>query len=321
MYIEDTILTQVGCISRHNGDAQSLPVEDGQMWKWAVEAPAKINLSLDALERLPNGYHRLAMLMQTVGLTDGIRLEERPSGIVLSCGESAPRLPTDSGNLAWKAAAAFFERYPGHGGVHISLAKRIPVAAGLAGGSTDAAAVLMGLNRVHGSPFSPAELSGIGVGLGADVPFCLIGGTCLAGGIGEILTPMPSFKGFWLVLVKPPFSISTPWAFARLRLGELGKRPDTAKLVELIAKRDLAGVAGGMENVLEQVAMPFHPEIGHIREWMLRLGALGSRMSGSGPSVFGFFKDEQAARAAHERISPVYPGCWVVQTVDGPYEG
>jgi 4-diphosphocytidyl-2-C-methyl-D-erythritol kinase len=289
------------------------------MWKWAVEAPAKINLSLDVLERLPNGYHRLAMLMQTVGLTDGIELEERPAGIALACGDSAPYLPSGSGNLAWKAAAAFFEKCPEHGGVHIRLNKRIPVAAGLAGGSTDAAAVLAGLNLMHGNPFSPAELSEIGVRLGADVPYCLVGGTCLAEGIGEILSPLPSFKGFWLVLVKPSFSVSTPWVFARLRLDDMGKRPDTAKLAELIAKRDLPGAARGMENILESVTMPFHPEIGHIREWMLRLGALGSRMSGSGPSVFGFFRDEQAARAAHERISPIYPNCWVVQTVDGPY--
>lgn len=291
------------------------------MWKWAVEAPAKINLSLDVLERLPNGYHRLAMLMQTIGLTDSIQLEERPSGISLSCGKTSSYLPTDSRNLAWKAASAFFEQFSGHGGVHIRLIKRIPVAAGLAGGSADAAAVLTGLNHLYGSPFSPAELAEAGVGLGADVPYCLKGGTCLAEGIGEILTPQPSFKGFWLVLVKPAFSVSTPRIFAQLRLDDLGKRPDTAKLVEGIAERDLAGVAAGMENVLESVTMPLHPEIGHIREWMLRLGALGSRMSGSGPSVFGFFRDEQAARTAGNSISSIYRNCWVVRTVDGPYSG
>src|SRR5450756_2001665 len=125
------------------------------MLKWAVEAPAKINLSLDVLERLPNGYHRLAMIMQTIGLTDEIRLEERSSGISLSCGKAMSFLPSDSRNLAWKAAAAFIDRFPDVGGVHIHLNKRIPVAAGLAGGSTDAAAVLMGLNQMHGMPLSP----------------------------------------------------------------------------------------------------------------------------------------------------------------------
>lgn len=291
------------------------------MLKWAVEAPAKINLSLDVLERLPNGYHRLAMIMQTIGLTDEIRLEERSSGISLSCGKAMSFLPSDSRNLAWKAAAAFIDRFPDVGGVHIHLNKRIPVAAGLAGGSTDAAAVLMGLNQMHGMPLSPVELSEIGVRLGADVPYCLVGGTSLAEGIGEILTPLPSFSGFWLLLVKPPFSVSTPRVFAQLRLEAMGNRPDTAKLTRLVAARDLAGVAGGMENVLESVTLPLHTEVGHIREWMLRLGAMGSRMSGSGPSVFGFFSDEQAAKAARERICPTYPYCWVVQTVDGPYQG
>ncbi len=313
-----------------------------------VAAPAKINLTLDVLERLPNGYHRLAMIMQTIGLSDTIRLEQQADGISLACEDqriSGSRgtvgclagtaeacgspdtdpIPLDAGNLAWRAAEAFFARLgdsagaPDHRphGVHIRLTKRIPSAAGLAGGSADAAAVLRGLNDMYGFPFAADELAAIGVRLGADVPYCLRGGTCLAEGIGELLTPLPSFAGHWLVLVKPPFPVPTPWVFGRLRLDDLGERPDTAAMCRLVAAGELAGVAAGMRNVLERVTEPVHPEITAIRECMRALGALGSRMSGSGPSVFGLFADEAAARKAQASLVAEWPACWVVPTVDG----
>ena len=342
-----------------------------------VTAPAKINLSLDVLERLPTGYHRLAMIMQTIGLSDTLHLEMRPEGISLACdderitgavaqgdGDESPNyvangtpdgsisrlpggapsgltggppigsadgfphideIPLDSRNLAWRAAEAFFTRLaetsgladPDLHGVHIRLTKRIPSAAGLAGGSADAAAVLRGLNALHGFPFSAADLATMGVRLGADVPYCLRGGTCLAEGIGEILTPLPSFAGHWLVLVKPPVSVSTPWVFSRLRLDDLGERPDNAALCGRVAEGDLNGLARGMRNVLERVTEPAHPEIAAIRERMLALGALGSRMSGSGPSVFGLFPNEMTAKRAQDTISREWPACWAVPTVDG----
>lgn len=293
-----------------------------------VMAPAKINLTLDVLGRLPNGYHRLAMIMQTIGLADTICLEPQAEGISLACEDlrisGSDPIPLDAGNLAWRAAEAFFARLggtEGHtgsraGGVHIRMTKRIPSAAGLAGGSADAAAVLRGLNDMYGLPFAADELAAIGVRLGADVPYCLRGGTCLAEGIGEMLTPLPSFAGHWLVLVKPPFPVSTPWVFSRLRLDDLGERPDTAAMCRLVAEGDLAGVAVGMRNVLERVTEPAHPEIAMIRERMRALGALGSRMSGSGPSVFGLFVDEAAARRAQAELVREWPACWAVPTVD-----
>ena len=150
-------------------------------------------------------------------------------------------------------------------------------------------------------------------------PIAMMGGTCLSEGIGEVLTPLPSFAGYWLVLVKPAFPVSTPWVFSQLRLDTLGERPDTKNLVETVTQRDLAGLAQGMRNVLESVTMPAHPEIGRIRERMLELGALGSRMSGSGPSVFGLFPDEGTARAAQLEMKTIWPDCWAIQTMDGPY--
>ena len=323
MYTQDTCFGRVRNTSRQiSCMAYGRPARGLSMREWTVEAPAKINLSLDVLERLPNGYHRLAMIMQTIGLTDSIHLDKRASGISLACvsarAEEASLVPVDAKNIAWKAAAAFLERVPG-AGVHIRLEKRIPAAAGLAGGSTDAAAVLSGLNELHGSPLSPDELAQIGVRLGADVPYCLMGGTCLSEGIGEILTKLPSFSDVWLVLIKPIFPVSTPWVFSHLRLDDLGERPDTSRLVEAVSRRDLATLAQGMRNVLESVTVPEYPEIARIREKLLACGAQGSRMSGSGPSVFGLFAEEQGAQGALEEMKTQWPDSWAVQTVNGPY--
>lgn len=292
------------------------------MYDWEAEAPAKINLSLDVLARLPSGYHSLVMIMQTVSLADTVGLTLVPEGISLTCqgpGASAPLaedIPTDARNLAWRAAAAFFKQVPGNG-VAIRLIKRIPSAAGLAGGSADAAAVLRGLNLLHGHPLSSGALAELGLTLGADVPYCLHGGTCLAEGVGEILTPLPSFAGRWLVLVKPPFPVSTPWVFRQLNLEALGERPNTDVLIQHIKKGNTAAVAHGMCNMLERVTEPAHPEIAALRKRLLALGALGSRMSGSGPTVFGLFAEEDAARAAHAALAQEWPDSWVACTVDG----
>ena len=310
---------------------------------WKGTAHAKINLALDVRNRLPNGYHRLSMLMQTIDLADTVELSLPDAGqvshareatrmqtvdaavlpphpqpfISLSCHGGPPDLPLDAGNLAWKAAAAFFDCVSG-AGVHIRLTKRIPAAAGLAGGSADAAAVLLGLNKLHKNPLTPAELAKLGLSLGADVPYCLHGGTCLAEGIGEILTPLPSFAGHWLVLVKPSVSVSTPWVFKHLDLQQLGERPDIDMLLQAIQRGDVPRLASGMRNVLESVTEPAHPEVAEIRRELLSRGSLGSRMSGSGPSVFGFFADEEGARAAQIGLSSRWPACWAVRTVDGP---
>ncbi len=323
---------------------------------WKGKAPAKINLSLDVRDRLPNGYHRLSMLMQTIDLADVVELTladpadktltdtaartradpadliradtvvQSPAAaraaqaepeISLTCVGGDAELPCDSRNLAWKAAAAFFARIPGPG-VHIRLTKHIPAAAGLAGGSADAAAVLRGLNHLYKHPLTREELAKIGVALGADIPFCLYGGTCLAEGIGEVLTPLPSFAGHWLVLVKPPVSVSTAWVFAQLDLNNLGERPKTDLLLQAIQRGEVRQLATGMRNVLERITEPVHPEIARIREQMLSLGAMGSRMSGSGPSVFGLFASEAAARRAQAELAGQWTFCRVVKTIDGP---
>lgn len=293
---------------------------------WKGEAPAKINLSLDVRDKLPNGYHRLTMIMQTIGLCDTVELalpdegaSHPPAGpdIRLTCNGGEPDMPTDQRNLAWQAAAAFFDRVPGPG-VHIRLTKRIPAAAGLAGGSADAAAVLRGLNQLTRHPLTRDGLARIGVGLGADIPFCLHGGTCLAEGIGELLTPLPSFAGHWLVLVKPSFSVSTPWVFKHLDLENLGERPPMDQLLQAVQRGDVAQIASDMRNVLESVTEPAHPEIAEIRRRLLSLGAIGSRMSGSGPSVFGLFLSEEEARKAQAELARTYAACWAVRTVDGP---
>ncbi len=299
---------------------------------WKGKALAKINLSLDVRDRLPNGYHRLSMVMQTIDLSDAVELtladtvDRTPADararqtepvISLTCQGGDVDLPCDIRNLAWKAADAFFARIPGPG-VHIRLTKHIPAAAGLAGGSADAAAVLRGLNHLYKHPLAREELAKIGVTIGADIPFCLYGGTCLAEGIGEVLTPLPSFAGHWLVLVKPPVSVSTAWVFAQLNLNKLGERPKTDLLLQAIQRGEVQALATGMRNVLERVTEPVHPEIAEIREKMLSLGALGSRMSGSGPSVFGLFASEAAARRAQAELAGQWAFCRVVKTIDGP---
>lgn len=292
---------------------------------WTAKAYAKINLSLDVLSRQADGYHRLEMVMQSIDLADTITLETKDSNAheisLFVYGQHTPRqaqepslcLPLPS-NLAWKAAEAFLKLCPG-AGVSISLTKRIPIAAGLAGGSADAAAVLKGLNEMRGHPLSKEKLYALGKSLGADIPFCLHGGTCLAEGTGEILTPLRPFSGHWLLLVKPGFAVSTRWVFNRLRLSEITDRPNTKQLAGCIENADFAGAAKAMGNVLEQVTEKAYPEITQIRERLVALGALGSRMSGSGPSVFGLFRNEEEARIAYEAVSKSWSEAFICQTL------
>ena len=284
------------------------------MQEITLKAPAKINLSLDVLGKLPNGYHSLSMIMQTISLFDSVTLtrDDSTPGIVLEC--DFPYVPNNSKNIAWKAAEVFYKKF-GPGGVRIHIEKKIPVAAGLAGGSADAAAVLNGLNTLYGSPFGIDELSAMGLTLGADVPYCLHGGTCLAEGVGEKLTVLDEFKGFWLVLIKPPFPVSTPWVFKNLDLSNLGERPNNLLLIEAMRAKDVDRVGKLMKNVLESVTIKVHPEIERIRMDLLNFGAVGSRMSGSGPSTFGFFENEAKAVTALAKMKRHYSESWVVQTL------
>ena len=271
-----------------------------------VPAYAKINLSLDVVNRREDGYHNLRMVMQTVSLNDTLTVETTDApGFVMRC--NAGHLPVDGKNLVIAAANRFFE-YSGITpcGLSIDLEKRIPVAAGLAGGSTDAAAMLRVLNRMFKTYYTADELRAMALPLGADVPYCIEGGTSLAEGIGEILTPLSSLPECRILLCKPAFGVSTPAVFSLINWREIVYRPDTAGILTSLEKGHLAGVARRMYNVLEPVPTRDHPEIGEIRRRMLDCDALGSVMSGSGPTVVGLFDDEDAAQRAYSVLRAQY---------------
>lgn len=267
------------------------------MQYWETEAYAKINLGLDVVRRLENGYHQVRMVMQTVDISDTIRLEKCAEGIHMT--SDSEETPGDIYNLAYRAAALFFEETKAEGGVKIRLTKRIPVAAGMAGGSTDAAAVLRGMNELFGTGLSAEALCDMGVKLGADVPYCILGGTALAEGIGEVLTTLPDAPKPVLLVAKPEISVSTKYVYEHLQLGEKTEHPDIDGMVQAVRDGDLAGIIDRMGNVLEGVTGAKYPVIGELKAFMEENGAVRAMMSGSGPTVFGIYPDrETAARAA-----------------------
>ena len=258
-----------------------------------VEANAKINLTLDILGKRPDGYHEVAMVMQTVGLHDTVTLEKRAQGITLNI--NVPWLKADEKNLAWRAAALVQEEYGLTGGVHIELTKRIPIAAGLAGGSADAAAVLKGMSELYGLNLSAKKLCELGARLGSDIPFCLLGGTMLATGRGEVLKRLPDMPETWVVLVKPRISVSTAWAYQNY--DELGaeRHPDNEAIQKEIARGSRKGVAKLLCNVLESVTINKYDVIERYKQMMLDKGAMASMMSGSGPTVFALAQNREQA--------------------------
>lgn len=271
------------------------------------EAYAKINLTLDVLGRLPSGYHEVRMIMQSIDLHDDVTVRLDGTGKTsLRC--PAGSLPADASNLAWKAADAFYAavglRNPG---TAIEIEKRIPVAAGLAGGSTDAAAVLRALDELHGTGLGDEKLCEIALPLGADVPYCLLGGTMLAEGIGEALTPLPPCPRCWVVLIKPPFSISTADAYAGMDAHEPLVRPDTDGVLRSLEVGDLRGVCHRLYNVMEPAAAEKHKILTGIREQLLDCGAEGAVMSGSGPTLYGLFLGETPARLALRVLQKEHP--------------
>ena len=279
-----------------------------------VKAFAKINLSLDVLGTLPNGYHEVKMVMQTVSLFDNVELTKTDGEISLSC--SVRFLPTNSDNLAYRAAEAFFKETGIKGGVKIYLKKHIPIGAGLAGGSSNAAAVLVGLNKLYDAKLSTRKLCEIGTALGADVPYCIIGGTRLAEGIGEKLSPLPRLPFCHIVLVKPAFSISTKWAYDHIDACTDIVHPPTDKLIKALEDGDLQGVCNNMGNVLEDVSITHYPILQEVKKDLVELGAIGAQMSGSGPTVFGIFEDEEKAKAAKEILWKKYKTAYVCRGVN-----
>lgn len=273
------------------------------MDKIQLKALAKINLGLDVLRRREDGYHEVKMIMQTIALYDEIEIRRmKQPGIQVKT--NLYYLPTDGNNLAHRAAKLLTDEFGIREGLSIRLKKKIPVAAGMAGGSSDAAAVLWGMNRLCGLGLSRQELMERGVRLGADVPYCILRGTALAEGIGERLSALPPMPKCWIVIAKPGISVSTRFVYENLHANELKpeQHPDIGAAIEAIEKKDLALLAARMGNVLETVTIPACPVIGNIRETLLKAGALGARMSGSGPTVFGIFADQSKARRALQAV-------------------
>lgn len=271
------------------------------MEKLMLKSLGKINLGLDVLGRRENGYHDVRMVMQTVYLYDQITLTKtKKPGIALET--NLFFLPVDENNLAYRAAKLLMDEFQVKEGVHISLEKHIPVAAGMAGGSSNAAAVLFGINRMFSLGLSTEELMERGVTLGADVPYCIMRGTVLAEGIGEELTPLPPMPKCYVLIAKPPISVSTKLVYEKLDSHEIENHPDIDGILEGLQEANLKKIASRMGNVLEKVTIEEYPVIAKIKDMMKEHGALNAMMSGSGPTVFGLFDNKEVARAAADKI-------------------
>lgn len=276
------------------------------MDKLELKALGKINLGLDILGRRENGYHDVRMVMQTVYLYDRVILEKtREPGIEIST--NLPYLPVNENNIAYKAAELLQREFGIREGIRISLEKHIPVAAGMAGGSSNAAAVLFGMNRMFDLGLSEEGLKERGVTLGADVPYCIMRGTVLAEGIGEILTPLPPLPKCYVLIAKPPLSASTKTVYEKIDREGIKSHPDIDGILAGLREGDLDQVAGSMGNVLEQVMLEEHPVLQRIKDVMVGSGALNAMMSGSGPTVFGIFTSRGRARAAAARLKRQTP--------------
>lgn len=278
-----------------------------------VKAYGKINISLDIVGKREDGYHLLKMIMQSVDLYDSISFEKCNRGINISCNK--PYIPTDEKNLMYKASKLFMDTYNVCGGINIYLKKNIPVAAGMAGGSTDAAAVFQTLRKVFEVKVSDNEIMELGVKIGADVPFCIKGGTALCEGIGENITPLVPFKNRILVLVKPNFGVSTREVYKSLDISRIYKHPDTEGLIRAMQAEELQEVCNGMKNLLENVTLRKYPVLKRIKEDMIKMGAMGSMMSGSGPTIFAFFEDMLTAQRCYDKFKTQYKEVYITRTI------
>lgn len=267
----------------------------------SVKALAKINLGLDVVRRRDDGYHEVRMVMQTIHLFDRLQIARNASGNI-TMSTNLPFLPTNENNLVYKAAKLLKDEFGIKDGIDVKLHKHIPVAAGMAGGSTDAAAVLYGMNRIFGLGLSREDLMKRGVKLGADVPYCVMRGTALAEGIGEELTALPPMVKCPVLIAKPQISVSTKFVYENLKLNGQTVHPDIDRLVADIKAKDLHAIASDMGNVLETVTIPNYPIIAEIKNHMMDHGAINSMMSGSGPTVFGLFENENVAAAAYDAM-------------------
>ncbi len=266
-----------------------------------LKALAKINLGLDVLGRRENGYHDVRMIMQSIYLYDNVTIEKQEEpGISLTT--NLHYLPVDEKNIAYKAAKMLMDEFQISDGVKIVLDKHIPVAAGMAGGSSNAAAVLVGMNRLFELNLSQQDLMDRGVKLGADVPYCVMRGTVLAEGIGEILTPLDPLPKCFVLIAKPAISVSTKVVYEKLDSKEIENHPDIDSIMEGLKEQNLEKIAASMGNVLERVTVDDYPIIDDIKKVMMDAGALNAMMSGSGPTVFGIFADKKTAREAQRKM-------------------
>lgn len=277
------------------------------------KTPAKINLTLDVTGKLENGYHTLSMIMQSIDVCDELSFEKTADETILfSMNKELPdKIPAEK-NLVYKAAKLMKNTFKIDDGFKIHLTKNIPAAAGLAGGSSDCAATLIGINELCGLGLDIEKLCEIGVKLGADVPFCIRKGTMLAEGIGEILTPLTPLTGIPVLLIKPNISISTPYVYKHLKLNELDYHPDNKAVISYIKDKNIKKIAASLSNVLETVTIPENPIIAELKRYLTEIGAIGSLMSGSGPTTFGIFKNMETAKKAYEKAKADYPDFDVV---------
>lgn len=283
------------------------------MQRCVNNAYAKINLSLDILGTLDNGYHSLKMVMQSISLFDIITVTKMDSGIKLT--SNLPYLPTNENNICYKAATKFFEYTKTNSGISIDISKRIPVGAGLGGGSSNAAAVLKALNKLFETKLSLKEMCSIGADIGADVPFCVFGGTRLAEGFGEKLSPLPKMPKYTILLVKPSFSLSTKAIYSLYDKRESVTHPDTDKLISGLKNNSIYEICEGMGNVLEETVIPDYPVIQDIKDELLSLGAINAQMSGSGPTVFGIFESFETASDAKKILWGKYKTVYICSPV------
>ncbi len=259
-----------------------------------LKARAKINLGLDVLGKREDGYHEVRMIMQTIGIYDRIIINKIPEDEIRIV-SNLSFLPVNENNLIYKAAKLLKDKYNFAGGVEVNLNKFIPVAAGMAGGSTDAASTLFGINKLFDLGLSTKTMMELGVGIGADVPYCVMRGTALAEGIGEKLTRLKSVPHMWIVIAKPSINVSTKLVYENLDMGGVSTHPDIDGIISAINEQNIEQIALRMGNVLETVTIPLYPVIQDIKNDMITHGAYNAMMSGSGPTVFGIFPDEQTA--------------------------
>lgn len=275
---------------------------------------AKINLTLDVLGKRTDGYHNVKMIMQTVSLFDLVLVDQTKSGISIST--NLRFLPTNEKNIAYAAAQTFFYKTGINGGCKIMIHKNIPVAAGLAGGSGNAAAVLQSLNMLYNTGLTNYQLCEMALELGADVPYCILGGTYLAEGIGEKLTPLPSMKKCVILMVKPPINVSTASIYNAIDSAPINNRPDTESMILALEHGDINSVAENLSNVMGTVTEELHPIIRGIKQKMIMNGAIGAEMSGSGPTVFGIFPDFETAKRSHDSFAYQFKDVFLIAPAD-----